>query len=216
MIFFEVYIRCPEIEPIFFDSGPRRPYHAPAMANPLLDHALPAELAERGQVFEFKGRIGDFPRLVEIVEADFEAAAEQRPPREWQRAPVDIRLGFAWADSRQEIPAMEGEISTEIAAVCQRCLEPFELPLRTTLRMLLMKSSEATTALSDFEIWEVEGDTIRPIEIVEEALIMALPLSVTHASREECGPLAENVTDEKKETVRPFGNLRSLMDKSNN
>lgn len=186
------------------------------MANPLLDHALPAELAERGQAFEVKGKIGDFRRLVEIVEAEFEAASEHCLPREWQSAPVDIRLGFAWADSRQEIPAMEGEVSTEVAAVCQRCLEPFELPLRTTLRMLLLKSSEATSALSDFEIWEVEGDTIRPIEIVEEALIMALPLSVMHPSRELCGPLAENVTDELKETVRPFVNLRSLMNKTNN
>lgn len=186
------------------------------MANPLLDHALPAELAERGQAFEFKGKIGDFPRLVEIVEAEFEAASEQSPPREWRSAPVDIRLGFAWADSRQEIPAMEGEISTEVAAVCQRCLEPFELALKTTLRMLLMKSSEATTATGDFEVWEVEGDTIRPIEIVEEALIMALPLSVMHSSRDLCGPLAENLRDDSRETARPFVNLRSLMDKTNN
>ena len=186
------------------------------MANPLLDRALPEELAERGQAFEFKGKISDFPRLIEIVEADLEAVSEPRRPREWQSAPVDIRLGFAWADSRQEIPAMEGEISTEIAAVCQRCLEPFELPLRTTLKMLLMKSTEATAALSEFEIWEVEGDAIRPIDIVEEALIMALPLSVMHPSREQCGPLAKSVTNANKETVRPFVNLRSLMNKTNN
>jgi uncharacterized protein len=111
---------------------------------------------------------------------------------------------------------MEGEISTEIAAVCQRCLEPFELPIRTSLKMLLMKSTEATAALSEFEIWEVEGDAIRPIDIVEEALIMALPLSVMHASREQCGPLADNVTNANKETVRPFVNLRALMNKTNN
>ena len=54
------------------------PYHAPAMANPLLDRALPEELADRRQVFELKGKIEDFPRLVEIVEADLEM---QRPRR---------------------------------------------------------------------------------------------------------------------------------------
>ena len=186
------------------------------MANPLLDHALPEELAARGQAFDIKGEIGDFPRLIEIVEAGLEAHAADSLPREWRRAAVHIRLGFAWADSRQEIPALEGEISTEIAAVCQRCLEPFKLPLRTTLKMLLMKSTEATSALSDFEIWEIDGGAIRPIDIVEEALIMALPLSVKHPSRDLCGPLAENVRDENRETVRPFVNLRSLMDKTNN
>jgi hypothetical protein len=45
---------------------------------------------------------------------------------------------------------------------------------------------------------------------------MALPLSVMHASREQCGPLADNVTNANKETVRPFVNLRALMNKTNN
>ena len=185
------------------------------MANPLLDRALPEELAERGQAFEIKGKIDDFRRLIEIVEADLESVSEQLRPREWRSAPVDIRLGFAWADSRREIPALEGEISTVIAAVCQRCLEPFDLPLKSTLKMLLLKSAEATAAHGESEIWEVEGDAIRPIEIVEEALIMALPLSVVHQSQELCGPLVRSMTDEQSETVRPFSDLRSQMNKAN-
>ncbi len=185
------------------------------MANPLLDRALPEELAARGQVFEFKGIIKDFTRLVEIIEADLGSVSERLRPREWQSAPVDIRLGFNWADARQEMPALEGEVSTDIAAVCQRCLEPFELPLRTMLKMLLLKPADAATVDGETEIWEVDGDTIRPLDIVEEALIMALPLSVVHQSREQCGPLAENVADERIETVRPFEDLRARMNKTN-
>jgi len=185
------------------------------MANPLLDRVLPEKLAERGQVFEFEGKVEDFRRLIEIVEADLKSVAVQIRPREWRAAPVNIRLGFGWADARREIPTLEGEISTDIVAVCQRCLEPFELPLRTTLKMLLLKTADATSLQDEFEIWEVEGDEIRPLDIVEEALIMALPLSAVHPSRDLCGPLAENVTDENKETVRPFADLRSQMNKSN-
>jgi len=185
------------------------------MANPLLDSVLPEELADRGQVFELKGKINDFRRLIEIVEADLRSVSAEKRPREWQVAPVNIRLGFAWADTRREIPALEGEISTDIAAVCQRCLEPFELPLQTTLKMLLLKSVDATTVQDEFEIWEVEGNEVRPLDIVEEALIMALPLSAVHQSRDLCGPLADNVTDENKETVTPFADLRSRMNKSN-
>ena len=185
------------------------------MANPLLARALPEELAERGQVFEFKGKIDDFWRLIEIVEADLRSVSDDRRPREWRSAPVDIRLGFAWADARREFPAVEGEISTEIAAVCQRCLEPFALPLKATLKMLLLKSADKTAGRDEFEIWEVDGNAIRPLDIVEEALIMALPLSAVHRSRELCGPLAENVTDEQAKTVRPFADLRSRMNKSN-
>ncbi len=185
------------------------------MANPLLDRARPEVLADRGQVFELKGNLKDFGRLIEILEADLESVAVEKRPREWQAAPVNIRLGFAWADSRREIPALEGEISTDIVAVCQRCLEPFDLPLKTTLKMLLLKSVDATTVQDEFEIWEVEGDEVRPLDIVEETLIMALPLSAVHQSRDLCGPLADNVTDENKETVTPFADLRSRMNKSN-
>ena len=185
------------------------------MANPLLDHALPEELAERGQEFEFKGKIQDFKRLIEIIETDLESVSGQSQPREWRTAPVDIRLGFNWADARQEIPALEGEISTDIAAVCQRCLEPFDLQLKTTLKMLLLRSAVASAVQGEYEIWEVERDVIRPLDIVEEALIMALPLSVVHQSRDQCGPLARSVTDEKIETVRPFIDLRARMNKTN-
>ena len=81
--------------------------------------------------------------------------------------------------------------------------------------MLLLKSADATALQDEFEIWEVGGDEIRPLDIVEEALIMALPLSAVHQSRDLCGPLADNVTDENKETVTPFADLRSRMNKSN-
>ena len=185
------------------------------MANPLLDRATPEELAERGQVFELKGKIEDFRRLVEIVETDLAAVAAEKRPREWQAAPVNIRLGFAWADARREFPALEGEVFTTIAAVCQRCLEPFKLSLETRLKMLLLKSADKTTAQDEFEIWEVGEAVVRPLDIVEEALIMALPLSATHPSRDMCGALAENVTVENKETVRPFADLRSQMNKTN-
>jgi uncharacterized metal-binding protein YceD (DUF177 family) len=81
--------------------------------------------------------------------------------------------------------------------------------------MLLLQSADATTTQDDYEIWEVEGDAVRPLDIVEEALIMAMPLSAVHPSGELCGPLANTVTEEDKKTVRPFADLRSQMNKSN-
>jgi len=184
------------------------------MANPLLARALPEELAERGQAFELEGKVEDFQRLTEIVEEDLAALARKNRPRAWRATPVSIRLAFAWADARGEIPSLEGRIATEITAVCQRCLEPFGLPLRTTLKMLLLRPETDTTAQGEFEIWEVGEDGVRPLDIVEEALIMALPLSAVHQSRDLCGPLAENVVDDNKRIVRPFAGLRSQMDNS--
>ena len=95
-----------------------------------------------------------------------------------------------------------------IAALCQRCLEPCEIAIETELNMVLvqesLQSKAAKTGFSELEIWELEEDTIRPLDIVEEALIMALPLSPLHPSRDSCGPLADNVVQEKSDAVRPL------------
>ena len=81
---------------------------------------------------------------------------------------------------------------------------------------LLRESSQLKTAesgFSGFEVWELAEDAVRPLDIVEEALIMALPLSPLHKSRDLCGPLADNVVQEKTGTVRPFADLKSQMGK---
>jgi uncharacterized metal-binding protein YceD (DUF177 family) len=81
--------------------------------------------------------------------------------------------------------------------------------------MLLLRSADADTAQGEYEIWEVEEDVIRPFDIVEEALIMALPLSALHQSHKKCGPLLEGLASDDNETVRPFADLRSRMNETN-
>lgn len=200
-----------------FDSGERPPYHARAMANPLLDRVSPEDLAGCGQVIETEEKIQNLTRLLEIIEADLAAVPAQLVPAQWRTAPVGIKLEFSWADGSKEIPALKGRVAAAIAAVCQRCLEPCEIAVETDLNMLLLRqlpqSNEVETGLPDGEVWELAEDTIRPLDIVEEALIMALPLSPVHSSQDLCGPLADNVASEKSDTVRPFADLKSQMGK---
>ena len=197
------------------------------MANPLLDHALPRDLADHGQTFETKGQIKYFKRLLEIVAADLAAVPAQLLPAQWRREPVGIKLEFSWADSHREIVLLTGHVTARIVALCQRCLEPCEIAIETELNMVLLQELQASKAaeagFSDFEVWELDEDTIRPLDIVEEALIMSLPLSPVHSSRDLCGPLADNVVQdnvvqdnvvqEKSDTVRPFADLKSQMGK---
>jgi uncharacterized metal-binding protein YceD (DUF177 family) len=200
-----------------FDSSECPPYHARAMANPLLDHASPGDLADFEQAFDTEGEIQDFKRLLEIIEADLAEVPAQLVPAQWRTAPVGIKLEFSWADGNREIPALTGQIKASIAALCQRCLEPCEIEVETELNVALLQESSplktAENGFTDFEVWELEEDAIRPLDIVEEALIMALPLSPLHRSRDLCGPLADNVEQKETGTVRPFADLKSQMGK---
>lgn len=188
------------------------------MANPLIDPVLPKELASRGQHIEFKGKVGELGRLAEIVEADLAALSEERRPHGWQAAPFETRLEFGWAEGPQRIPTINGRIVAQIPAVCQRCLEAFELTLDASIRMLLVWPNAEPGEMPDlaeFEIWELDERTLQPLDIVEESLVMAIPLAPRHESEESCVALENEVTESGAEMAHPFADLRSQIDESN-
>ncbi len=180
------------------------------MGNALTDRRSPGELADRGQAIEREEKLGAFPRLADIVAADFAAVPEVDVPAKWRALPVQIRLKAGWADERRSMPVLEGRVTARVPAVCQRCLEPFELPVRRDLRLLLTEPGAGEVESDEYEIWETEEPTIRPLDIVEEALIMALPLSVMHESAACSAPEQEDVVS-GGETVRPFADLKDRM-----
>lgn len=76
--------------------------------------------------------------------------------------------------------------------------------------MLLIPGGDAT-AFEEYEIWETAEETVRPLDIVDEALIMAMPLSVAHEDSGDCGPLAEKLHAKESGRSRPFADLKSRM-----
>lgn len=181
------------------------------MGNPLLHRAPPEEFAARGQVIETEEELQLFPRLAEAVSGDFRAHAPEALPRKWRQTPVTIRLAFGWADTEHEIPVLEGRVSVRVPAVCQRCLEPFERVLDTEVRLLFGAFGGRDDPSSQYGLWELEEATVRPVDILDESLVMAMPLAAMHESSEDCGPLAKEVTVARDAGIRPFADLKSQM-----
>ncbi len=197
-----------------FDTGPRGPYHARAMGNPLRDRRTPQEFAASSQVIDFECEIGDFERLAKIVESDLSALEADRIPAGWRERKISGQLGFGFADAQQGLPRLEGRVSATVDAVCQRCLEPFELELSVDLKLLFGGEESQAAEESGFEFWELEEETMRPLDIVDEALVMAMPLAVLHEDSETC-MAPDDVVDEGRDTIRPFAALKSQMEKDN-
>ena len=63
------------------------------------------------------------------------------------------------------------------------------------------------------EVWELEDDTVRPADIVEEALIMAMPFSARHDTAEACREFATAASD-ASQTTRPFAALKAQLDEN--
>ena len=181
------------------------------MGNPLRVRRPIAELAAKGQVFEIAEKIGSFERLAGIVEADLAALDPDKIPQGWRESMVTGRLEFGFADAQQQVVTLVGEVAVTIDAVCQRCLEPFRLALKSELRLLPTKEQEGASAGADFELWELDDERVCPAEIVEEVLIMAMPLSAMHDTAEACREF-DSGGDEPEQMTRPFAALKAQLD----
>jgi len=185
------------------------------MANPLLDRVLPADLADRSQNIDFKGKLGDFGRLTAIAEAELASVSAAGRPRGWRESAVEVGLQFDWLDTNRELVQASGRIRATLPAVCQRCLETFEMVVDTPVRMLFGDSS-AGSEQADYDLWEVDGTAILLQDVVEESVVMALPLAPLHDAASDCGSPVEQVPDTGAEKTRPFADLRSLMEAKDN
>ena len=181
------------------------------MGNLLRDRRTPAKLAAIGQVIEIAEELGDLEQLTEIVRSDLETLDPDKLPLNWRKSPVVGQLSFGFADAQDGLPMVEGQVGVTIHAVCQRCLGVVEMPLKAELRLLL--SGDTADAADDdyYEIWELDEDTFRPLDLVEEALIMAIPLTVLHVDDAVCKQPAA-IAEAAKETTHPFAMLKSQME----
>jgi uncharacterized metal-binding protein YceD (DUF177 family) len=194
-----------------FDRRGAGPYHARAMGNPLRVRRPIAELAAKGQVIEIADKLSSFERLAGIVEADLARLEPDKVPRDWRETAVTGRLQFGFADAQQQLPSLVGRVAATVDAVCQRCLEPFRLPLASELRLLPTTQQQRLSAEAEFELWELDDDMVCPADIVEEVLIMAMPLSAMHDTAAACREI-EPAGSEVERTVRPFAALKDRMD----
>ena len=74
-----------------------------------------------------------------------------------------------------------------------------------------MTVEQGMSAGDDFEPWELEDEKVCPAEIVEEVLIMAMPLSAMHENAAACR-VYEPAEEEVQQTTRPFATLKAQLD----
>ena len=185
------------------------------MDDPLRDRHSVLEMARRKQVIEIANEIGSFERLAEAIEADLSALDASEVPPDWRQTPVRGQVRFGFAATADGVPVLHGELSTRATVQCQRCLKAFEMTLETEMVYRLTwpgADQEGSQDLEGLEQWELADERLRPIEIADEALVMALPLSARHDDDTECVTVMAD--DERSEMTTPFASLRAQMDET--
>lgn len=132
----------------------------------------------------------------------------------------DEALSLALTLTRDEAgwPRLEGTVHGVVELVCQRCLGPLRWPVDLELRLALVPEGAAQGVPPGFDAWEVaeEGEPMPRIRaLVEDEILLSLPLVARHEERAECGELSAllsgaTTVPEPAPREHPFAALRAL------
>ena len=110
-------------------------------------------------------------------------------------------------------PAAEGRVTATLPVTCQRCMGDLAIAVDAECRLVFADSEIADAELpAAGELVTTHGGRISLAELIEEELLLAMPLVAMHGEGTGCatpaGP-ADKMTGER--TQRPFAGLRELM-----
>lgn len=183
-----------------FDMSCLNPYYcAPMLDSTLPEHIKPVKFARRGTTFNGQWSLDKFKRLTENAVS---CSGE-----------VNVQADITLDDG---VPVLQGSASTSIELECQRCLETVSVALNVPLKLVFVASEENAAEVPDpFEAVLLEEEEISLLEVVEEELILALPIVAYH---DVCDAYDYQQPEDKAaeaETPKenPFGVLEQLKGK---
>lgn len=100
--------------------------------------------------------------------------------------------GFVNARIRFEVRggvwlALELEYTATLRVLCQRCLEPVDVQLQDRVEFGIVESAALEEYLPPgVEPLVLNEERLRPIDLIEDELIVSLPLAPKHADDGEC------------------------------
>jgi uncharacterized protein len=122
-------------------------------------------LAERGAVLEGRIELARFARLKDLLHSSDGSAA--------------VRMRFN--RRHDDLVVMELECSASLELVCQRCLEPLNFEVNERVEFALAEDEDSRTVLpDDMDLIALGGDRLQPASVVEDELIVSLPLVPKH------------------------------------
>lgn len=89
------------------------------------------------------------------------------------------------------------EIGGDLRLTCQRCLEPFTYAVDEDVELALLESPALESRLPEgYEPIVLEGNRLQPAQLIEDELIVSLPLAPKHARAADCGTLGRGLESE--------------------
>lgn len=134
-----------------------------------------------------------------------------------EKAEIWIELSFDTNQSKQRI--ISGSIRAAVEVSCQRCLEPLEIELSDDIMLVLLHDEALAEKLEpQLDPWICEDHKLELASLIEEQLLLCMPIVNYHASKDCVSALQYTSAEEKGDslgnakTESPFSVLSSLKD----
>jgi uncharacterized protein len=165
------------------------------------DRADPWRLAQQGRTLTGRVALDGLPRLAPSLAASGD---------------VEYRLAFHLDSEHRAVAS--GHVTAELAVQCQRCLEPMVVGVDSHFALAFVRGLDEAARLPDsYEPVVAEDGWVRPLELVEDELLLALPAVPLHddgscgtpAATDQGGPTPDGANN-------PFVVLAALRDDGTN
>jgi uncharacterized protein len=181
------------------DFNSMKTYYFPVMSVTLPESVDAWRMVSARRSFQGSLPIAAMPRLCEVLADEAGLATYE----------LDFgrdEYGTAYVDVRVQAP---------LWLVCQRTLEPFVLPVTVDSRLGLIRSEREEAALPPGcePLLIAEDDKLNPIDVIEDELLLALPLVPVNPDSELPEELMRPPAEETSVQERPdnpFAVLREL------
>lgn len=173
------------------------------MSKPLADPVDAKRLAADGAVLERRYTLADFPRLADVLVSPA----------------GDVAVRVAFLTLAEGVVGCELDVQAAPLLRCQRCLEPCTIEVDSSTRLALVGSdAEAQQVPEGFEPVVTDAARLALHELVEDELLLSLPIVPRHDDSDACSPRAAGeplhetrAEGEAQDLRRPFANLKDLL-----
>ena len=101
-----------------------------------------------------------------------------------------VKASIVFSQQGDNCVTLELDYETELELVCQRCLEPFTQEIcEHTSVALELSSSSWPSKVNDCELLMLPDDRFSPSALIEDELIVSVPLAPVHFPEDRCGSL---------------------------
>ena len=136
------------------------------------------------------------------------SSSEIYKSKDWIKEKVRINLKQEIANLNSDEKKVSGSIKIKIYLTCQNCLDVIESDLNIPVSIILCKESKKN--IKGSEMWEIYEEKIKLKDLIEELIIISLPLYFKHESSKDCIDYDYKLDNESAKTL-PFANLKNQL-----